>query len=204
MRFTYILLMLLWVLGSSPLSAMSPPPNATASISGKIVDVKGAPMAGVLLLVKDAEGTLVQVVSSDQEGMYELSDLPNETDYTLHLSKNGNWLENLSFRDLHMLSRLLLFNDKIINLLASDVNQNGTVSTLDLVQLTRVLHLIDQGDDLAPAWQFIYAYSPVIANQANPPTNSTAFDGTNLYLDGDIVGLDYVGIKTGNLYQVNN
>lgn len=176
--------------------------DSTASISGKIVDVRGQGMANILLIIKDTAGQVIHMTQSDQQGEYQFDHLAKQKPYQLELVKNDNWLKEINWLDLHIVSLTIL--DTLLsvhpsNLLAADVDDNGLNSTFDLVTMVRVLQLIENASDLSPAWRFVYAYGPIYL-----PDNSQSnlFDGRSIRLNGDISGLDFVGIKKGNLYQV--
>lgn len=171
----------------------------TASISGTVARVNNTPIEGVSIQALDANGNLVDFATTSATGDYLLEDLPVGATYSILCSYNGNVLENVSTLDVVLGAKHILAIEYLsspYNILAGDVNDSGSLSTLDLVMMRRVILQIDSDFPIA-AWRFMLE-STSFPNPVNPFNVNT---GIEVQLAGDINNLDIVGIKTGDLQQ---
>ena len=85
-------------------------------------------------------------------------------------------------------------------MLAADVNASGNITTLDLIQIRRVILGVVDGFDAWPDWFFI----PVNAGLNNPDNPFEGFNESSYILENltdDILDFDVIGFKPGD---VNN
>ncbi|MCG8328344.1 MAG: carboxypeptidase regulatory-like domain-containing protein [Chitinophagales bacterium] len=172
----------------------------TASISGTVTMASDniTPLEGVSVQAVDANGNLVDFTTTSASGNYVLEDLPVGATYSIVCSFDGSVLLGVSTMDvvlgaMHILGIESL--DSPYKILAGDANDSGSLSTLDLVLMRRVILNIDNTFP-AGSWRFILE-STSFPNPMNP------FDATNIevQLTDDINNLDIIGIKTGDLQQ---
>ncbi len=132
---------------------------------GVILDVSGRPLSDVLFIDRES-GEII--ATSDANGAYELG--LNSEGQSLTLRRNATSGEGVSSTDLVQITRhILQLNtfDNELQILASDVNNSGSVSATDLVLIRRViLGQADRFGDREP-WQFIPA-----TIDANTPLSS--------------------------------
>ena len=171
----------------------------TASISGTVARVNNIPLEGVNVQALDANGNLVDFTTTSSTGNYVLEDLPVGATYSISCSYNGNVLENVSTLDVVLGAKHILAIETLsspYNVLAGDVNDSGSLSTLDLVIMRRVILQMDTEFPI-DAWRFILE-STSFPNPTNPFNTNT---GIEVQLSNNINNLDIVGIKTGDLLQ---
>ncbi len=109
--------------------------NVTVTLSGGAIDT--------LTVVTDAAGT------------YTFNDVPSGDDYTIHLEKDGFVLDGVSTYDLVLITQAILdpsLGDPFF-WLAADVNNTGTVTTLDVVLLREVILWLEDALAVGP-WRF--------------------------------------------------
>ena len=124
----------------------------TTMISGRVQDIFSNPTVNVRIL-NSANGQVL--ATTDQNG--EFSVVVTNESIELSFAKDGDIAEGLSVSDIvlitnHLLQRRL-FTSNLQNKIA-DVNDNGNVSTLDLVQIKNVIlnRITSFGD--RPIWNF--------------------------------------------------
>ena len=94
---------------------------------------------------------------TDADGAYHFDDLFMNCSYTFVPQKDGDDAEGLTILDVFRTRKHVLGLDPITNpsrLLAADVNQSNTVSTLDLVFMVKVILEQDPGFSEVDSWKF--------------------------------------------------
>jgi hypothetical protein len=173
------------------------PCAASATVAGLIATEENSVVSGVEVSL-NASATNVTAV----DGGYLFSGLALGGDYSIAPKKDAGYLNGVSTFDLVLISKHIL-NLQVLNspykLIAADVNNSGTISTLDLIQLRRVILALDNGFVNNTSWRFVPAnYTfPVTSN----PWSATFPEVLNINnLAGSVNG-DFVAIKVGD---VNN
>ena len=109
----------------------------------------------------DLKGNLNDIFTTDINGYYEFLDLEYYSDYRVTPNKEGNPLNGVSTFDIVLIQQHILgFNrlDSPYKIIAADVNNSGSVTTLDLIAIRRLILSLDQGFSNVPSWKFIKAY----------------------------------------------
>jgi hypothetical protein len=107
---------------------------------------------------------------SETGGMFLFSLLPSGLDYTLTPSLNEEPLNGVSTLDLVLISQHILGVaplDSPYKRIAADANGSGQITTLDLIQLRRMILGIENNFDNVPSWRFVDA-GYVLPNLPNP------------------------------------
>ena len=141
-------------------------------------------------------------IATDTNGGYHFDFLlPGQT-YTVVPYGNYDYSNGVTTFDLALLYKHILGVQPLgspYKLLAADVNCSGSVSTLDMVALRRMILAINTQPylDDKPAWRFVRA-DYVFPDPNNPwlePIPSTAVFEQLMYDSG----VDFIGIKVGDL-----
>lgn len=127
-----------------------------------------APMEGVDICRLDASTTAYNCIadgpctfseSSDADGFFAAPDCRNNESYKLAACKNDNILCGVSAFDLVLLSQHILGIEYLSStylLIAADVNNSGSITTLDLIEIRKViLGLATNFPNNVPSWRFI-------------------------------------------------
>ncbi len=171
-----------------------------AKISGVVSDVFGDPVEDVEL-----EMTLPENVTftTGADGFYEFFFDINDN-LLITASKEDDPARLVSTMDLIAIQQhIIALNpfDSPYKIIASDANDDGVVSTFDLVILqTLIVGLIDEFD--APVWRFVPA-----SYDFDDPSNPFGEDFPEFIAKQGVTELldeDWVAIKTGDVVNTNN
>lgn len=171
--------------GSGALAGVVAKEN-TEAVQDVEVNLSGMGLAGVM---------------TDEQGRYSFNGLAEGFDYTLTAYKNDNPLNGISTFDLVVMSKHILSIQPLkspYKLIAADVNNSGSVTTLDVISLRKVVLNIDTKFQNNTSWRFIPA-DHLFANPENPW--QTAFpEVLNINnLQGLLADRGFVAIKIGDL-----
>jgi len=175
-----------------------------ATIAGKLSRHNGDPLSGKLV---GLSGGISIGMQSNVDGTYAFPNLPLGQNYTLTPSYNTKPLNGVTTYDIvlirrHILNIALLENP--YDIIAADVNRSGTVSTLDLVELQKlVLNITTSFPNGTPSWRFVPA-SHVFPDPKNPFTQPFPEITALTNLLGNYWTADFVGIKVGDVNSSAN
>lgn len=173
----------------------------TATIAGKLSRQNGDPVSGKLV---GLSGGISNAVQTNVDGTFAFPNLPLGQDYILTPSYNTKPLNGVTTYDIVLIRRHVLniaLLDNPYSIIAADVNRSGTVSTLDLVDLQKlILNITATFPNNNPSWRFV----PLSYSFPNPTNPFSQTFPEKLSLD-DIVGnywtANFMAIKVGD---VNN
>ncbi|MFZ4428572.1 MAG: hypothetical protein ACOYOO_15545, partial [Saprospiraceae bacterium] len=170
---------------------------ASAQVSGGITTESGIGVEGVEV---NLSGKTTMLYMSDNKGKYSFGGLEMGNDYTVtpHLDKdpmNGVSTYDLAMITRHVLSQQLL--DSPYKIIAADINNSRSVTTLDLIQLRKLILGIEAGFVSNTSWRFIDAAFK-FPNPQNPwQTPFPEIVNVN-DLDGDITA-SFIAVKVGDV-----
>ncbi|NRB62389.1 MAG: hypothetical protein HRU40_05050, partial [Saprospiraceae bacterium] len=173
--------------------------NMIVDLSGRIWTEEGSPVSDVAIELLLTDGTLTELSST--EGSFLLKDVPgcfvkamkagkNKSDY-----QNGVTTFDMVLVQKHILRRQVLASP--YKLLAADVDMSGSITTLDLIKMRRVIlsTALDFGG--GPPWRFIPADHEFL-DPSNPFSDNVTSE-----LSFDLLAKDteknYIAIKLGDL-----
>jgi hypothetical protein len=142
-----------------------------------------------------------QSVMTSSTGAFNFPNVPNNNDYTLVPQKDTDPLNGVSTFDLVMISRHILHTNPLnspYKIIAADVNRSGTVTTLDMVELRKLILRVSSRFSNNTSWRFIDK-DYFFPNPDNP--FSTVFpEIVNINnLDSDQLSTDFVAVKVGDV-----
>jgi hypothetical protein len=168
-----------------------------STIAGVIRTVNKLPIPKVSMKLaghKDRE------LSTNDKGIYTFEELPNGFDYTVKPTLDKDHLNGVSTFDLILITKHILGLRPLespYQLIAADINRSGSISTLDLIQLRKlILNVTDRFPDNT-SWRFIRE-GYIFPNLGNLWTNNfpEIFNLNNL--KSNSYG-NFVGIKIGDV-----
>ena len=164
-------------------------------LSGKIAKENNIPVhqATVHLESNFQDSTL-----TDQSGIYSFEVNSNE-DYTIKPKKNGDDRNGVKGLDLLLLQRHLLYIDRFdspYQLIAADLNNDGTVKGSDLLLLQRFLLFITPQFEFVDSWRFVDKKH--VFNPTTPDIKTFPEEIELMNVSSDRTDLDFVGIKMGD------
>ncbi len=172
----------------------------TATVSGMITNSADEMIDEVYVMAEgSATAGMMAEMTTDEVGEYSF-DLQLGQNYTITPARNTDVMNGISTMDLILLGQHLLevqSLDDPYKIIAADINNSGTVSSLDMIALRRLILRIDDNLDNNTSWRFIEA-NYIFSNPANPFL-TTFPEVVNINgLNGEMQQ-DFIGIKIGDL-----
>ena len=182
------------------LSNICPPVemDSSATISGAIFTEMGFAVTEVEV---EISGNPTQTIVSTLEGIYT-QEIEIDSDYTVTPNKDIDHTNGVTTQDLiqisdHILGRKPL--DSAYELIAADVNKSGSITTLDLIQLRKLILRIDREFSQNTSWRFIDA-AYVFPDATNPWTESfPEIINLNDIEVNQVFQVDFIGVKIGDV-----
>lgn len=138
---------------------------------------------------------------SDEFGNYTFDEIQTNTDYTVSPSLNSGFLNGISTYDILLIQNHILGKETLdspYKLIAADVNNSKAISTLDLIELRKLILSIDLRFKNNTSWRFVPS-TYQFPNPQNPwSTNLPNFINVNNLQDSS-VQVDFIGIKIGDV-----
>jgi hypothetical protein len=158
-------------------------------------------------MVKDVEvvmsGSQSGMVMSSPNGSFTFQNLKVGDDYSITPKKSGMAANGVTTFDMVLISRHILnvtTLDSPYKIIAADVNNSKSVTTLDLIQIRKIILSIDSEFANNKNWRFIPA-NYKFSNPKNPWADAFPEILNINNLSGNMANADFVAIKTGD---VNN
>ncbi len=128
-------------------------------IFGKINSVSGLGMSNVKVkLINDNLTNFPLETVTNNEGKYEFANQPSNLDYSVTVSKDGDYMNGVSTLDLVLIQRHILDLSKLndpYKVFAADINNDGSVRTSDLVALRKLILGISNKFENNTSWRFV-------------------------------------------------
>ncbi|MFK7983149.1 MAG: dockerin type I domain-containing protein, partial [Saprospiraceae bacterium] len=165
----------------------------SAIVAGTIMDWKGNTVEAVAVTASNAN-----TIMTPANGQYAF-DLPMNADYMVTPIKDVQPLNGVSTFDLVLISKHILGITQFNNphqYIAADVNQSGSITAFDMVQLRRLILNLDTQFTNNTSWKFVEAkYQFTTQNPAGEafPTLSSV---NNLAHDME---MDFTAVKIGDV-----
>lgn len=175
----------------------------SATIAGRITTGLGVPLPGPMVMLSGAEVPEQQTQAS-AGGVYELRNVQTGYDYTITPYWNHNPLNGVTTFDLILITKHILgiaHLNSPLRLLAADVNNSKTITTIDLIALRRLVLGIDDEFTHNTSWRFLDADFD-FPNPQNPwVTPLPEAVSLNNLNSVEASSVDFTGYKVGD---VNN
>ena len=158
-------------------------PNSPGiTIKGFVKDPNGQAVPNVKVSIT---GDLDIDVFTDADGAYILNSIPTNGTYSISASKSGNPKNGVTALDVVLVLKHILQFDPFTTeeqLLAAEVNNSGSISALDIVDIRKVILDFIQQFPNTPSWKFIASHD---TNIVNPQSNMQDFNFTAVKI-GDV------------------
>ncbi|MFN5090478.1 MAG: hypothetical protein ACK5F6_10790, partial [Bacteroidota bacterium] len=141
--------------------------GASATISGAIQTESKVTVEGAVV---NLSGQMQKSFATGVNGNYVFSNLTNGLDYTVTPSLNKGFLNGVSTYDLILISKHILGNQPLTSpykMIAADVNNSKSITTLDMIQLRKLILNIEPSFPSNQSWRFVDA-SYTFPNASNP------------------------------------
>lgn len=173
-----------------------------ANVSGSIETEGGAGVGDVMVEVSGTGPATAPVYTLDN-GNFEFIDLETGHDYTFSPNRDDDPTNGVTTFDLvlitkHILNTTLL--DSPYKVIAADANNSGSVTTMDVVELRRLVLNIIPTFNTNTSWRFVDK-TQTFANPQNPWADGIQEFYNINDLNGTVEVVDFVAVKVGD---VNN
>lgn len=172
--------------------------TGNAGISGTIKTFTNNPVKNAQVQLSGPQN---EATNSNASGQYVFAQLKENHDYTITPSLNTNHLEGVSTYDIVMITRHILDIapfDSPYKYIAADVDLSGYVSTLDIIQIRKVVLRVDLEFKKCPSWRFVNS-SYTFKDKNNPLAEQFPELRSYNNLNSDMLGADFVGVKMGDV-----
>ncbi|MCB0593661.1 MAG: T9SS type A sorting domain-containing protein [Phaeodactylibacter sp.] len=175
------------------------PDSLTVGVAGAIATETNNPVENVQVSLS---GQSSATMMTGNTGAYSFSNLLAGYDYTVTPRRNGDYLNGVSTFDLVLMSKHILGVQPLnspYKIIAADVNNSKSITTLDLIQLRKLILSIDTQMANNSSWRFVKR-SYVFPRPTNPwfETFPEIININNLPGSG-INNADFVAIKVGDV-----
>jgi len=171
--------------------------TASAAVAGAIQTETKATVEGVQV---NLSGQAQKSFATGVNGLFVFNNLTAGADYTVTPSLNKGFLNGVSTFDLVLISKHILGVQPLntpYKLIAADVNNSKSVTTLDLIQLRKLILNIDASFANNTSWRFVDA-SYTFPNASNPWAASFPEVKNVNDLEGSL-SANFVAIKVGDV-----
>jgi len=155
------------------------------------------------------EDVMVEITSNslmnqtNNDGDYMFNNLPGGDAYTVTPSMDTDPLNGVTTLDLVLLTKHILGTQPITSpyrLIAADANNSGSISTLDLITIRKVILFIDLNFNNNTSWRFVDA-AYEFPNPQNPFETAFPEQYFTSNLDNDDMQGNFVAIKIGDINE---
>ena len=170
----------------------------TATISGRITTPLGAALEDLSVIVSD--GTIEYFDLTDANGEYAV-EVPAGATYTVTPFKDDQPLNGLSSFDLVLLYRHMTGEDPFYSpyqYIAADIDHSEALDINDTLELRKLILGIYQEFPNNTSWRFVRS-NYIFPNPQNPFQPPFPEFSTVGPLSGDITGINFYGIKIGDI-----
>jgi hypothetical protein len=171
--------------------------GASATIAGAIQTESKVTLEGAVV---NLSGQTQKTYATGVNGNYVFSNLTNGLDYTVTPSLNKGFLNGVSTYDLILISKHILGNQPLTSpykMIAADVNNSKSITTLDMIQLRKLILNIESSFPSNQSWRFVDA-SYSFPNPSNPWVASFPEVKNVNDLTGSLYA-NFVAIKVGDV-----
>ena len=172
--------------------------EGTATIAGVIRTEEAEPVAGVEVSLNGGASATQTTVA---DGAYEFSSLEAGGDYSVTPYSNQNPLNGVSTFDIILISKHILATQALdgpYKRIAADVNSSGTITTLDLIQMRKLILNIITEFPSNTSWRFV-DQDYVFPVPENPWLEEFPEIINENNVVEDLLEADFVAVKVGDV-----
>lgn len=132
--------------------------SMTSDVAGQVYTEEGQAVADVTLDFTIAGAT--EFAFTDSEGNYDLTEVESCGFESLNIFKEDDYANGVSTLDMVFIQQHILGVEALSSpykLIAADVNNTGSLSTLDLIELRKLILTIQSEFPNVPSWRFLPA-----------------------------------------------
>jgi hypothetical protein len=173
--------------------------TASPSVAGVITTEESE---GVEAVTMSLSGQGAGSMFSQADGSYGFANLVEGYDYTITPERDGDYLNGVSTFDLVLISQHILGVNPLnspYKIIAADANRSGSVTTLDLIQLRKLILGIDTELANNTSWRFV-AGGYAFPEPANPWYEAfPEAENINNLPEAGLSNLNFIAVKIGDV-----
>jgi heme peroxidase/type IX secretion system substrate protein/dockerin type I repeat protein len=200
MRNTGITVMQMNVFEAMPHDSICPAQSPMANILGEVKTFDGDLVEGVdVNITYQDDGSFAGEFITEQSGTYMVEDLATCDHYDISAEKNYNAINGVSTFDMLFIQRHILeveLFDNAYKALSADVNNDGNITTLDMVEMRKVILALQDTFTYNKSWRFVD--EGITYADPNHPVEAILDQSQINYLPGDSE-VNFVGLKIGDV-----
>jgi hypothetical protein len=176
------------------------PPHQTVyyNLNGFVRKPNDEPVDGTIIRLRNDMPEFGEQFSTDGDGKFSFKSLADERSYYIEAEKTGDYANGLSTLDILLIQKHILnitrLNDPY-KLIAADVNNSGSVTAADILELRKIILGESNEFKSSPSWRLIDSEIKLNPNDNLKNLSSRIFIGNQTE---DIVK-GYVAIKIGDV-----
>lgn len=173
--------------------------NENATIAGNIYNEQGSMVEAVEVFLDHA--TNDAIISTQNNGAYAFHNLAPNQNYSIIPAKDIEPLNGVSTYDLVLMSQHILGVNELetpYQLIAADVNNDGNITTFDIVQTRQLILYVINDFPNNVSWRFVDA-NYVFPLPQNPWIEAFPERKDFSNLTQDQFNTDFIGIKVGDV-----
>ena len=175
--------------------------TSSPGIAGAVATEYESPVEDVTM---NLSGQGTASMQTEADGTYSFAGLVEGYDYTIIPERDGDYLNGVSTFDLVLISQHILgvqLLDSPYKRIAADVNNSESITTLDLIQLRKLILSIDTEFSNNTSWRFVDA-AYVFPNPLDPwQEEFPELVNVNDLSEYGIAGLDFIAVKIGDVTE---
>jgi len=174
-----------------------PNQRVSVSLAGQIETEQEGPVLGVEVFLDLGEEEMM--LTTNDQGSYLFEDLDSEHDYMIAPEMGGEALDGVSTLDLVKIQRHILGLEDLdspFKIIAGDINNSGSVTGIDIVELRKLILGIYSDFPSNDIWNFVKE------EQVFPdPTHPFPYDHQIAYynVEEDAMYGNFIAVKTGDV-----
>lgn len=174
------------------------------AIAGKINTEQGVPISGVSVQLS---GRTDRTTLTDTDGAFLIDQVETGYDYTLSPSSAMDPMDGVTTFDLVMMSKHILGIqefDSPYQTIAADINNSGSISSLDLIQLRKMILNLASEFPNNSSWRFVdaaYTFSETPSDWLKAFPELININNFDPFSDE---AYDFVAVKTGDVNFSNS
>ncbi len=173
--------------------------TTTATVAGMITNAADEIIDEVYVTAEGSAAVMMGSMTTDETGEYNF-DLDLGQNYTIIPARNDDMMNGISTMDLILLGRHLLEVqplDSPYKIIAADINNSGSISSLDMIALRRLILQVDEDLTNNTSWRFVDA--DYVFSIPTNPFASTFPEVSNINGLNGTIQQDFIGVKVGDL-----
>ena len=167
------------------------------SIEGKLRTEKGIPLSEVEIILNGSDSK----TKTDDQGLFYFGGLKKGGDFIVKPTKADMASSGVTTLDLLLMAQHILGTRPLHSpyaLIAADVNMSGSVTTMDIVLLRRLILNFDDRFPHGKTWRFIDAGTR-FGDPMNPWKTSFNESRSMLNLQSSVRDVDFIALKIGDI-----